>query len=80
MYTSFMKRLQIYIDEDVDALLGVRARRQGTSKAALIRQYVAERISVERHGEEPIDALVGLVAGSADDSTSVDAVVYGSRR
>ncbi len=79
MYTSFMKRLQIYIDEDVDALLGVRARRQGTSKAALIRQYVAERIGADRR-KEPIDALVGIVTGSADDSTSVDAVVYGSRR
>jgi Ribbon-helix-helix protein, copG family len=74
-----MKRLQIYIDEDVDALLGVRARRQGTSKAALIRQYVAEGIGGQRGAQDPIDALVGIVEGAQDDSASVDTVVYGTR-
>ena len=75
-----MKRLQIYIDEDLDAALAVRARRQGTSKAALIRQYVAERIGDERQPHDPIDELVGMVDGSAEDSRSVDFVVYGPRK
>ena len=39
-----MKRLQIMIDEDLDLDLERLARQQGTSKAALIRQFVRERL------------------------------------
>ena len=35
-----MKRLQIYIDEELDDALAVKARRAHTSKAALIREAV----------------------------------------
>ena len=52
-----MKRLQIYIDEDVDRALGVEARRQRKSKAALIREYVADRLRVS--GPDPVDAFIG---------------------
>ncbi|HEU5314919.1 MAG TPA: CopG family transcriptional regulator [Chloroflexota bacterium] len=71
-----MKRLQIYIDEEMDEELGLRAARQGTSKAALIRDFVAERLS---HGTgprsaDPLDAIVGIDDG---EPASVDDVVYG---
>ncbi|MGH9362654.1 MAG: CopG family transcriptional regulator, partial [Thermoanaerobaculia bacterium] len=39
-----MKRLQIMIDEDLDAALQVLAAEEKTSKAALIRRFVRERI------------------------------------
>jgi hypothetical protein len=39
-----MKRLQIMIDEDLDAELERLALQQGTSKAALIREFVRERV------------------------------------
>ncbi len=39
-----MKRLQIRIEEELDAALGRQARREGISKAALIRRYVRERL------------------------------------
>ena len=39
-----MKRLQIYIDEELDDALAVRARRAHTSKAALIREAVRRSI------------------------------------
>lgn len=76
-YTHHMKRLQIYIDEELDSALAVESRRRGTSKAALIRQYVAERIG--NRPTEPIDGLVGIVEGTRNESASVDAVVYESR-
>jgi len=80
MYTAFMKRLQIYIGEDLDAALAVRARRLGTSKAALIRQYVSERIGEREHSVDPIGRLIGFVAGTPNDSASVDDVLYGERQ
>jgi hypothetical protein len=80
MYNYWMKRLQIYIDEDVDAALAVRARRLGTSKAALIRQYVSERISGREHSADPMERLIGFVEGTPDESASIDDVVYGARR
>ena len=39
-----MKRLQIMIDEDLDAELEREAAATGTSKAGLIRTYVRERL------------------------------------
>jgi plasmid stability protein len=81
MYTSALrriliavKRLQIHIDEDMDHALEVRAAREGTSKAALIREFVAERLD-EGHEPDPLDELVGSVDA---DSADVDDVVYGS--
>lgn len=72
-----MKRLQVYIEEDVDRALGVEARRRRKSKAALIRQYVAERL--QEPGPDPIEAFIGSFDGGADLSGSVDEVVYGKR-
>ena len=72
-----MKRLQIYIEREVDHALGVEARRQHKSKAALIREYVADRLRT--HEPDPIDAFIGSFDGRADLSASVDDVVYGAR-
>lgn len=71
-----MKRLQIYIDEDVDQALGVEARRQRKSKAALIREYVADRLRTPR--PDPVDAFIGSFEADRDLSASVNDVVYGS--
>ena len=68
-----MRRLQIYIDDDMDELLAVEARREGTSKAALIREAVRERYA-EYEVEDPLDDWVGSVEV---ESADVDAVVYG---
>jgi hypothetical protein len=75
-----VKRLQIMIEEEIDDALARRARAEGTSKAALIRRYVGERIRpLPPVEEDPIWGLVGLVDGEPGDSTSVRTVVYGSR-
>jgi len=69
-----VKRLQIYIEPEFDDALAVRAAKQGTSKAALIRRYVAERLEQDEVGREPLDALVGAYDRQ---SGSIDDVVYG---
>lgn len=72
-----MKRLQIYIDEELDAALAVESRRAGRSKAALIRECVAKRYR-GRSSADPLDRIVGFIEGAPGDSESVDEVVYGS--
>ncbi len=69
-----MKRLQILIDQDTDTALERKARSEGKSKAALIRQYVRERVKPLPPLEaDPLWRIVG-----ADDfkPKSIDDVVY----
>jgi len=69
------------IEEDLDEALEHQARRERTSKAALIRRYLRERIEpLPPIREDPIWGLVGMVEGRPDDSASVDDVVYGPKR
>jgi predicted ATP-grasp superfamily ATP-dependent carboligase len=62
------------MDESLDDALEIEAARQGTSKAALIRQSVAARYGRSTH-RDAIDALVGSFDGKAGES--IDDVVYG---
>lgn len=72
-----MKRLQIMIEEELDDALEHKARQEGTSKAALIRRYVGERLRpLPPIEEDPLWEIVGIVEGGPDDSASVDDVVY----
>ena len=75
-----VKRLQIMIEEDLDAALARQASEEGVSKAALIRRYVGERLRpLPPLADDPLSGLVGLVGGNRDDSVTVDDVVYGPR-
>ena len=74
MYTPPVKRLQIYIDEELDDELAVRARRAHTSKAALIREAVRRSIGEPQRTPDPFADWIG---GSDADPASVDEVVYG---
>jgi Ribbon-helix-helix protein, copG family len=74
MYTSPMRRIQIYIEEQLDEQLGSEAARTGVSKAALVRQAVALRYADPARLADPLDELVGSLdveAGKVND------VVYG---
>jgi predicted transcriptional regulator len=74
MYDAEMKRLQMMIDEDLDEALERLARAERTSKAALIRRYVRDRVK----GHPPLDAdSLWRMAGVDDfDPASVDEIVY----
>jgi hypothetical protein len=61
------------MDETLDDVLEIEAARQGTSKAALIRESVAARYGRSAR-RDPIDALVGSFDGLATES--IDDVVY----
>lgn len=75
MYTRHMRRIQIYIEEDIDDALAQEANRSGTSKAALIREFVGERIRpMAAPQEDPISSIIGAVDC---DPARVDDVVYG---
>ena len=70
-----MKRLQIYIEPELDSELAVAAAKARTSKAALIRRFVAESLSGSpRGGADSLDALIGAYD---EEPGSVDDIVYG---
>jgi hypothetical protein len=72
-----MKRLQISIEPDLDAELGHEARRQGVSKAALVRRWVAEELGpLPPLHDDPLWRWIGGEAGEPDDSSAIDEVVY----
>lgn len=73
MYGHAMKRLQILIEEELDADLERLAAEQGTSKAALIRQFVRERIQ-PRAEQDPLWEMAG--ADEFLPADDIDEVVY----
>lgn len=74
MYDYSMKRLQMLIDADLDDALERQARAERTSKAALIRRYVRERLSAHPPLEaDPVWRMVGVDDFAPD---TVDDVVY----
>jgi Arc/MetJ family transcription regulator len=75
VYTHVVKRLQILIEEDLDAALEKMAGQQGTSKGALVRRFVREKLAPGGTAERnPLWEMAG-----ADDfePTDVDLTVYG---
>jgi hypothetical protein len=69
-----MKRMQILIDEELEEALARAARAQGTSKSALVRQYVRERL-VELPPLES-DPLWAMVGADSFEPEPIDDVVY----
>jgi len=71
-----MRRIQISIEDELDDVLQAEAARTGRSKAALIRECVANSFVVaEPLEKDPLTALVGSI--DADPVDDVDEVIYG---
>ncbi|MXW23969.1 MAG: CopG family transcriptional regulator [Chloroflexi bacterium] len=72
-----MRRIQLYVDDDVDQVLSAEAARRGTSRSAVIRDAVRTSLNHYFQDEpDPIDALVGWLV-DADPVDDIDEVIYG---
>jgi hypothetical protein len=75
MYHPRMKRLQILIEEDLDAELERVAAETGTSKAALIRKFVREHLRpLPPLSADPLSRMIGT---DSFEPVPVDEVLYG---
>jgi hypothetical protein len=71
-----MIRTQISFDKALYERAKRAAKRRGVSLAELCRRSVAEAVSRDDAAHPWMD-YIGAVDGDVDDSSSVDAVVYG---
>jgi negative regulator of replication initiation len=75
-----VRRINIHVDEELDAELAAEAARTGESKAALLRR--AARAWLDRRAaadpEEAWSAFTGAVTGITVDDRHDDEVIYGA--
>ena len=76
MHADNMIRTQISVDRELYERAKSMARRQGISLAELCRRSLRETLSREPVNK-PWMAYAGILDGEADDSGTVDEVVYG---
>ena len=74
-----MKRLRIWIDDDVDAELARRKRRTGHSKAELIRDALRREL-LPLLEEDPLWEMAGAESFEPVPPEKIDDIVYGDRR
>ena len=78
MYTDGMRRIQIHIDETLDAAVKAEAARRGVSKAALIRSCIAREVGAPAAAPgDPWDAVTGWL--DDDPVDDIDDVIYGPK-
>ena len=72
-----MKRLQIYLDEAMDDALAREASRRGVSKAAVVRDALANEVD-GAGSQEVQDRWGGLIGWITDGDPvdDIDAVIY----
>jgi hypothetical protein len=75
VYNRRVRRINLYIDEELDDRAGAEARRRRISKAALVRQSLRETLG-PGEAPDPIDELVGF--SDAEPADDIDAVIYGA--
>lgn len=68
MYTSIMRRTQMYIEESQHQALRAQARRQGKTMASLFREiidvYLAGGLAPGR--DDPLAGVIGLGEGTGE--------------
>ena len=75
VYTAYVRRIQLYIEERLDDILQLEAAKSKRSKASLIRECVSHRYGKESGTDnDPLAAMIGTVDIDPED---VDDVVYG---
>lgn len=75
MYTPPMRRIQLYMDEDLDVAIDLEAARSGTSRSDVVRMAVRHWVS-QRTDEDPdpIDSLIGAL--DIEPIDDLDAAIY----
>ena len=71
-----MRRIQLYLDEDLDEALSTRAAQLAVSRSSLVRDAI--RASLRAHLTtlvDPVDNLIGYLDIEPDDD--IDSVIYG---
>jgi hypothetical protein len=69
-----MKKLHILVEEDLDEALEREARRTGSSKADLIREFIRERLPARPPLES--ECLLKMLGQDDFDAVSIDRTVY----
>ncbi|MGQ0624441.1 MAG: ribbon-helix-helix protein, CopG family [Sporichthyaceae bacterium] len=70
-----MKRINVHLDEELDAELARESARTGESKAALLRQAARTFLDTRRPGAE-WDDFTGAVIDARPDDRHHDDVIY----
>ena len=71
-----MRRIQLYMDDELDDALSAEAARLGVSRSALVRDVV--RVSLSAYFDAPADAVDDLIGRlDVDPDNDIDSVVYG---
>ena len=80
VYAQPMKRLQILIDEDLDAELDRVAAQTGRSKGALVRDAVRRQLKpLPPLEQDPLWELAGAALFDPVPADKIDEVVYDGR-
>lgn len=75
VYTATMRRIQLYMDDDLDVAIDLEAARSGSSRSDVVRTAVRHWLG-QRGGDgpDPIDGLVGAL--DIDPVEDIDAAIY----
>lgn len=75
VYTMYMRRIQLYMHEDLDDALSAKAARLGTSRSALVRDAVRLALRTDSSDPgDPVDELIGWLDAEPEDD--IDSVIY----
>lgn len=70
-----MKRIQLYMDDDLDDALSAKAFRLGISRSALVRDAVRLSLRADSGGPgDSVDELIGWLDVEPEDD--IDSVIY----
>jgi hypothetical protein len=74
-----VRRIRLYLTEELDDALTREAVAKRVPKAALVRTYLAAQLGWNAEPTtDPIESLIGIYEGDSDESNNVDSVLYGS--
>ena len=75
VYIHLVRRIQLYMDDDLDHALNAEAARSGRTRSELVRMAVRQSLEHALTVDpDPVDALIGSV--DIDPIDDIDAAIY----